>query len=51
MIWESHNANDKWDGTHNGGLVQDGVYVWTMLIDMKETGELKMITGHVTLIK
>lgn len=51
VIWESHNANDKWDGTHNGSLVQDGVYVWTMLIDMKETGELKMITGHVTLIK
>lgn len=51
VLFESHDSNFKWDGTYNGEVVQDGVYVWTMLIDMKETGELKMVTGHVTLLK
>lgn len=51
VIWESHDATAKWDGTFNGELVQDGVYVWTMLIDMKETDGMKLVTGHVTILR
>lgn len=51
ILWETHDMSAKWDGTFDGQPVQDGVYIWTMIIDTKETGELKMITGHVTVLK
>lgn len=51
VIWESHNSTAKWDGTYNGEPVPNGTYVWTMLIDMKENDGMKLVTGHVTLLR
>jgi len=28
MIWESHDPSAKWDGTYNGEIVQNGMYIW-----------------------
>jgi gliding motility-associated-like protein len=52
LIFESYNAAVGWDGTYgDGGLVQDGVYVWK--IDFRETMSDKRHEeiGHVTVLK
>lgn len=28
LIWESNDQEVPWDGTYNGGVCQDGTYVW-----------------------
>lgn len=28
MIWESHDPSAKWDGTYNGEIVPNGMYIW-----------------------
>lgn len=52
LIWESYNAEVGWNGHYgDGGLVQDGVYIWQ--IDFKETMSDKrhIHRGHVTVLK
>ncbi|MCH2225491.1 MAG: PKD domain-containing protein [Crocinitomicaceae bacterium] len=52
IIWESFDASVGWNGHYgNGGLVEDGVYVWS--IDFKETKSDKRHkhNGHVTVLK
>lgn len=52
IIFESYDATKGWNGHYgDGGLVQDGVYVWQ--IDFKETMSDKRHThrGHVTVLK
>ena len=53
QVWESYDAAAGWDGhyTSRGGLVKDGVYVWT--IEFKETMSDKRHkhTGHVTVLQ
>jgi gliding motility-associated-like protein len=31
LIYETDNANDRWDGTHNGQKVQMGTYVYRVI--------------------
>lgn len=31
LIYETDNANDRWDGTHNGQKVQMGTYVYRVV--------------------
>jgi gliding motility-associated-like protein len=52
IIFESYDASQGWNGHYgDGGLVQDGVYIWQ--IDFKETMSDKQHThrGHVTVLK
>lgn len=51
VVFESNNAKIGWDGTYNGKLVKDGVYVWK--IEFKETMSDKrhIHTGHVNILK
>lgn len=52
VVFESYNADFGWDGSYgNGGLVEDGVYIWQ--IDFKEAYSDKRRTynGHVTVLK
>jgi gliding motility-associated-like protein len=52
VVFESFNSDHGWNGHYgDGGLVQDGVYVWQ--IDFGETGTDKRQThrGHVTVLK
>lgn len=30
LVWESHDASAKWDGTHGGKVVQQGTYTWVI---------------------
>ena len=52
VIFESYNASVGWDGTYGSrGLVEDGVYVWS--IEFKETmsDQRHKHRGHVTILK
>jgi gliding motility-associated-like protein len=52
IMFESYNAISGWDGHYgDGGLVEDGVYIWQ--IEFKETKSDKKYTehGHVTVLK
>lgn len=51
-IFESYNDKKGWNGHYgDGGLVEDGVYIWQ--IEFKESGvdRLHEVRGHVTVLK
>ncbi|MEZ4936003.1 MAG: PKD domain-containing protein [Crocinitomicaceae bacterium] len=51
LIFESHNSDVGWNGTFQGNIVQDGVYVWKISLKDSFTDEKKVFQGHVTLIR
>lgn len=51
LIWQTHDVSSKWDGTFDGKVVSDGTYSWVMKLDILDSDEKKLITGHVTIIK
>jgi gliding motility-associated-like protein len=51
LIFESHNDQVGWDGTYNGGIVQDGVYPWKIEAVPMNTNDKRTYYGHVTLLK
>lgn len=50
LLFESNNITNKWDGTHNGKLVSDGVYVYTFFAREAATGKKISTSGTVTLL-
>ncbi len=54
IVFESFNAEYGWDGTYgDNGLVEDGVYVWTLVFDQNSLTSSKeqRDKGHVTILK
>jgi gliding motility-associated-like protein len=53
LIWESHDAEGRWDGSYgNLGInCPDGVYVWKISYKPKETDKKIVLTGHLNLIR
>lgn len=51
ILFESHNTDIGWDGTYQGKLVQDGTYVWKIIIHDTKTDERKDFHGHVNVLK
>ena len=51
IVFESHNAEIGWDGTYNGGLVQDGTYTWTIEFKTLANDERKKVVGHVNILR
>jgi gliding motility-associated-like protein len=50
LIFESSDIAYKWDGTHKGQLVPDGVYVYTLFAKELVTGKRISKTGTVTIL-
>jgi trimeric autotransporter adhesin len=50
-IFESKDAKVGWDGTYNGTLVQEGMYVWTVTFKDPNTDKKYTANGQMTLIK
>ena len=44
------DPNESWDGTYNGVMCAEGVYVWEITYVVPESNESKTISGHVNLI-
>lgn len=53
VIWESHDASKKWDGTYGvkGLDCPDGVYTWKISFKPKETDKKISLTGSINLIR
>ncbi|MEE9438927.1 MAG: gliding motility-associated C-terminal domain-containing protein [Saprospiraceae bacterium] len=47
---ELNNSNVGWDGKKRGKLLLPGVYVYQILLQDKETGEIKQYHGDITLV-
>jgi gliding motility-associated-like protein len=50
-IWESTDANDYWDGTYKGVMVQDGTYTWKVKVTPLDSDDKLQFVGHVTVLK
>ncbi|WP_294673254.1 PKD domain-containing protein [uncultured Fluviicola sp.] len=50
-IFESKDAKVGWDGTYNGVMVPEGMYVWTVTFKDPNTDKKYTENGHMTLIK
>jgi gliding motility-associated-like protein len=53
VIWESHDAKAKWDGTYGSEGMQcpQGVYTWKIAYKPAENDNKINLTGHITLIR
>lgn len=51
LIFESQNHEIGWDGTFQGNLVQDGVYVWKIEFKETMTDKRHQVYGHVTVLR
>lgn len=50
LIYETNDLNAEWDGSYNGNLVVDDVYVWVIRVtDINDKDH--EITGHVAVLK
>ena len=49
LVFKSHDETIGWDGTKNGKLCEQGVYVYQAEITAM-SGEKVIKTGHVTLL-
>ena len=50
LIYTMDSMDDSWDGRYLGRLCQDGTYTWKITYS-DISGEYKIITGHVNLLK
>lgn len=50
IVWHTTDINEGWDGTYEGVVVQDDVYVWK-IICYDTNGDEHEYYGHVTVIK
>ena len=50
LIWHSQSMDQPWDGTYQGTLVEDGVYVWKIRC-YDSSDDPHEFYGHVTVLK
>lgn len=51
VLFESFNPNIGWDGTYNGKIVPDGVYVWTLEFKDNNNDERMKDRGNINVIR
>ncbi len=51
IVWESFDANETWDGTFNGTLVQQGTYTWTIEAKDPNNDNKFEYSGHVLVLR
>lgn len=51
VIFETYDSSIGWDGTYNGVLAEDGIYIWVVEFKTMATDERIKETGNVTLIR
>lgn len=50
LVFQTNDIYSSWDGTFNGKLVEDGVYVWQIIFRENETDKRFQQFGHVTVL-
>jgi gliding motility-associated-like protein len=51
VIWESHDVDGYWDGTYNGKIVPDGIYMWRADFDVLNNAERRILNGSITVLR
>jgi gliding motility-associated-like protein len=51
LIYQSDAANRGWDGTYKGIKVPADVYVWKLKLTDPVSNKVRLVNGHVTLIR
>ena len=51
VVFESNNAEVGWDGTYGGKIVQDGTYIWRIVVKRTGVDDREQYTGHVNLLR
>jgi gliding motility-associated-like protein len=53
VVFETNDPKEAWVGNHRGGdyYVEDGIYNWTIEVDILNGDETKFLNGHVTIIR
>jgi hypothetical protein len=53
MVWESHDAKAKWDGTYglSGMNCSEGIYTWKIGYKSLESDQKIILTGSIVLIR
>lgn len=50
-LFETYDHTVGWDGTYHGRIVPEGTYTWKIRFGMPDTDEVKVIIGHINLIR
>jgi gliding motility-associated-like protein len=50
LVFKSNDPEFEWDGTYNGQIIQDGVYVYKAAIESKDKEQHKF-NGHINLLR
>lgn len=50
VVWQTNDIYASWDGSYQGGFVQDDVYVWR-IVARDHRSELHEFNGHVTILR
>lgn len=51
VMFESYNAQEGWDGSYGGDIVNDGVYVWSIEFGELNTDKVHKEQGHITVLR
>lgn len=51
IVFQSHDHTIGWDGTYNGKLVADNVFVWHIEFGLKENDARKVMSGHLSILR
>lgn len=51
LLFQSDAANRGWDGTYKGVKAPADVYVWKLKLTERTSNQVRLINGHVTLIR
>lgn len=51
VVWENHDPSVGWDGTFNGKIVQDGMYVWRARVSTPYNDDKHEFSGSINLIR
>ena len=51
VVWESEDPNGRWDGTYQGKMCTDGVYIWKIQFNVFGNDGKIVDHGHLTLMR
>ena len=53
LVFDSQNVNEAWNGTYRDHLCENGIYIWSMTVQVLLNGkvQIKQLSGDVTIIR
>ena len=51
ILFESYDAEFGWDGTYGGKIVEDGTYIWKIVVKRTDVDDREEYIGHVNVLR